>query len=71
MAIFIFCLIFIQVSVFLIAGIVIVSAFYANLRKPADEPAEAPEAGPARARGGFCPGGALLTRSELNYLLGA
>lgn len=74
MTTFIFCLIFIQVSIFLIAGIVLVSTFYVSLRsRPAEEQETVREekAVVARPARGFCLADAALTRSELNYLLGA
>lgn len=73
MSAFIFCLIFIQVSIFLMAGVVLVSTFYLGLRKPAQAAETPPEpvvepAAPARS---FRLADVTLTRSELNFLLGA
>lgn len=74
MSTFIFCLIFIQVSIFLIAGAVIVATFYMGVTQHGREEAAAAEAGPEpgdiEPQRGFTPGEAILTRSELNFLLG-
>ncbi len=75
MSTFIFCLIFIQVSVFLIAGIALVTTFYTGLTRHASGPEKAaaevksapqPDLRPARS---FCLADAALTRSELDFLL--
>lgn len=76
MSTFIFCLIFIQVSIFLIAGVILVATFHIGVSQhDSEELADAqPElegkpAAPEPERP-LALGNAILTRSELNYLLG-
>lgn len=74
MSTFIFCLIFIQVSIFLIAGVVLVVTFYIGVTQQNNEELREAETEPESVslapQRGFAVGDAILTRSELNYLLG-